>query len=259
MKARIDWQGGTLAVDFSRGRSLAIELDPSGRHPSFFSESMVSASPLRRGDFVGDMASGASCNADVFEICAHSHGTHTECVGHISHDRHAVTATIDQNPTLLRLITVPRESLMDGQFIPPSALAAVERFEGGALAVRTLPNDESKRWCDYDDAPGFPVLSTEAMKMLCASQLLHLLIDSPSIDRADSQGLENHSMWWGKNASVPAGVEDPERRSVTEMIYVPDDIIDGDYWLDLQLSPIVSDAVPSRPIIYPAQWAPVEP
>jgi hypothetical protein len=43
------------------------------------------------------------------------------------------------------------------------------------------------------------------------------------------------------------------------MIYVPDDIIDGDYWLDLQLSPIVSDAVPSRPIIYPAQWAPVEP
>ena len=60
-------------------------------------------------------------------------------------------------------------------------------------------------------------------------------------------------MWWGKNASVVPGVPQPAMRSVTEMIFVPDDIPDGLYWLDLQLAPFVSDAVPSRPIIYPVQ------
>jgi kynurenine formamidase len=253
VKARIDWGGGELAVDFSRGRSLAIELNPRGRHPTFFSNTAVKSEPLRLGGFVGHVASGGSCNAEVIEFSAHSHGTHTECVGHICPERQAVLDTIDQKPTLLRLITVPQASLEHGQFIPPATLAGIEQFDGGALAVRTMPNEDSKRWRDYNDAPGFPVFSNETMQLLSGSSLMHLLVDTPSLDASESEALENHRMWWGKDAGAPTIQANAALRSVTEMIFVPDDIPDGEYWLELQLAPIVSDAVPSRPVIYPVE------
>jgi len=238
-------------ADFSRGRSLAISFDPGGQHPSFFAETGVRSRPLRRGDFVGDISSGGSCNAEVIEFSTHSHGTHTECIGHILPDRQAVIGTVDEAPTLMRLLTVPFESLDHGVFIPASALDPLQGFEGGALAIRTLPNGADKQWRNYDEAPPFPVLSREAMKKLSERALMHLLLDTPSADQPESQELENHAMWWGLYARETPGVPNAAARSITEMIYVPDDITDNDYWLDLQLAPIVSDAVPSRPVIYP--------
>ena len=50
------------------------------------------------------------------------------------------------------------------------------------------------------------------------------------------------------------GGGDKRRRSLTEMIYVPDGIPDGLYWLHLELAPLVSDATPSRPVLYPLEW-----
>jgi len=238
-------------ADFSRGRSLAIALDPKGRHPNYFAETSVQSRPLRRGEFVGDISRGGSCNAEVIEFSAHSHGTHTECIGHILPERQAVIGTIDEAPTLMRLLTITADSLDGDGRIPSSALGALENFEGGALALRTLPNEADKQWRNYDETANFPVLSRAGMKKLSESPLMHLLLDTPSADHPESQRLENHASWWGLYAPVQPGVPNPAARSITEMIYVPDDITDGDYWLDLQLAPFVSDAVPSRPVIYP--------
>lgn len=251
MKARFDWNGNTLVVDFSQGRSLAIELQPGGPNPSFFTDSGVKTRPLTLGGFVGDMSKGGSCNAEVIEFSPHSHGTHTECVGHISSQHQSVVTVIDQQPTMMRIITVESAQLDDGMLIPAEALNHIKNFDGGALAIRTLPNAESKKERNYATEPGFPVLSAEAMKILSRSSLLHLLVDTPSVDHSDNTELQNHTIWWGLDPDVRPGVPDAGRRSITEMIYVPDDIVDGDYWLDLQLPPLVSDAVPSRPIIYP--------
>ena len=38
--------------------------------------------------------------------------------------------------------------------------------------------------------------------------------------------------------------------SITEMIYVPDEIEDGTYLLELQFAPFENDASPSRPVLY---------
>lgn len=253
MKAQIDWKGSLLTVDFSQGKSLAIDLQPGGPHPSFFSDSAASVRPLARDGFVGDMASGGSCNAQVIEFSPHSHGTHTECIGHISPDHASVTHTIDQRPTLMQLITVPSELLENGQFIPAEVLAGINQFDGEALAVRTMPNELSKQWRNYDDAPAYPVFTLDAMGLLSNSPLLHLLIDTPSLDSPDNTELENHAIWWGLDGNTAPGVPNPGIRSITEMIFVADDIPDGEYWLDLQLPPLISDAVPSRPMIYPAE------
>jgi hypothetical protein len=39
--------------------------------------------------------------------------------------------------------------------------------------------------------------------------------------------------------------------TITELIFVPNQIIDGAYLLNLQLAPFVSDATPSRPLLFP--------
>jgi kynurenine formamidase len=253
VKAQIDWNGSLLTVDFSQGRSLAIDLQPGGPHPSFFSDSAARVRPLARDGFVGDMTRGGSCNAQVIEFSPHSHGTHTECIGHISPDHASVTGTIDQQPTLMQLITVPGELLDNGRLIPAGVLAGIDRFDGKALAVRTMPNELSKQWRNYDESPVYPVFSPDAMSLLSNSPLLHLLIDTPSLDNSDNTELENHAIWWGMDGSTTRGVPNPGIRSITEMIFVADEIADGEYWLDLQLPPLISDAVPSRPMVFPVK------
>jgi hypothetical protein len=80
--------------------------------------------------------------------------------------------------------------------------------------------------------------------------LRHLLLDTPSLDSAENASLENHRAWWGLDETGRTHGFPPQNRSITEMIYVADDIADGEYWLHLELSPLVSDATPSRPMIY---------
>jgi len=251
VKATISWKGDSLTVDLSCGKSLAINIDPDGAHPSFFSDTSARSRPLKVGSFVGDMSKGGSCNAEVFEFSTHSHGTHTECLGHICIEHQNVTEVIDQEPTLMRLTTIDCDSLGPDQVIPASLISDIGQFDGNALAIRTRPNHPDKKSRNYDEAPGFPVLSKDAMHALSSSHLIHLLLDTPSADHPDSEVLENHASWWGLDETVTPGVPDASKRSITEMIFVPDEIPDGDYWLELQLPPLLSDAVPSRPVIYP--------
>ncbi len=75
------------------------------------------------------------------------------------------------------------------------------------------------------------------------------------LDRTDDQGLlANHRCWWGMESKMTTGEFPPQRRSVTEMMYVPDEVADAYYWLNLELQPLVSDATSSRPVIYPVEF-----
>jgi hypothetical protein len=73
----------------------------------------------------------------------------------------------------------------------------------------------------------------------------HLLIDTPSVDREEDGGelLAHHAFW-----NVP---DEPRyRATITELIYVPDEIEDGPYILNIQMAPFENDASPSRPVLY---------
>ena len=73
----------------------------------------------------------------------------------------------------------------------------------------------------------------------------HLLIDLPSVDRESDEGaLAAHHRFW----NYP---EDPQlHRTITEFIFVPDEVSDGFYLLNIQLSPFENDAAPSKPVLY---------
>ena len=67
----------------------------------------------------------------------------------------------------------------------------------------------------------------------------------PSIDREMDEGkLEAHHAFW----DYPNRTQ--SQKTITEMIYVPNEVIDGTYILNLQIAPFENDASPSKPIIY---------
>ena len=73
----------------------------------------------------------------------------------------------------------------------------------------------------------------------------HLLIDLPSVDKEiDGGALLAHRAFW----------EYPEKtnleRTITELIYVKNSILDGLYLLNLQISSFENDACPSKPVLY---------
>jgi kynurenine formamidase len=267
----IEWHDFRLKVDFSQGRSIAIPLQPDGPQPSFFAPSKARARPLQSGDYIGSVAHGGSCNADVLEFTPHCHGTHTECIAHLTRERGNVLELIDRAPCLTRLVSLtaadPKAS--DEHYAAASelgqpllTLAELQALLAAgftaptvqALIVRTRPNGPDKLQRDYAQAPPYPVFSDAAMQWLAGQELKHLLVDTPSLDAAHDGGrLANHRCWWGLAGASP---ERAGRRSLTEMIYVPDDIADGLYWLHLGLQPLAADATASEPVIYAAQAAP---
>jgi hypothetical protein len=97
-----------------------------------------------------------------------------------------------------------------------------------------------------------PFLTTDAMTTVAAGTWRHILLDLPSVDREDDGGLlDNHRRWWGLESGARATGPKPSVRTITEMIYAPDELLDGLYVLSLQIAPFVLDAAPSRPILFP--------
>ena len=92
-------------------------------------------------------------------------------------------------------------------------------------------------------------LSIDAMKYIVSLGVKHLLVDTPSVDRLYDDGhLTSHNIFWettGKKFN-----KDTQKKTITEMIFVNDTIEDGTYLINLQIAAFVSDAAPSRPILY---------
>jgi hypothetical protein len=76
--------------------------------------------------------------------------------------------------------------------------------------------------------------------------ILHLLLDLPSVDREEDGGaLAAHKAFW-QYPEMPR-----LEATITEMIYVDNVIADGLYLLEIQMPAMELDASPSRPYIYP--------
>jgi kynurenine formamidase len=254
---------------------LAIPLQFDGSpQPSFFVDGPASSQPLQVGDFTGSVANGASCNCAVQTLAPHCHGTHTECVGHVTRSPVTVASLTPVAPCLAVVLSVRPSQLGDTGLAPSPAHAAATDLviRGDAMAaaarawfdvpfeavvIRTLPNDESKRGRAYSGSPSpAPYFLPDAMQWLVERNVTSLVVDLPSLDRADDGGLlAAHRVYWG----LPAGSVDATQAQrgnalVTELAFVPDSTADGLYLLDLQVPAFGADAAPSRPVLYPLRY-----
>jgi arylformamidase len=256
-------------VDTAKGVSLAIPLDVHGPQPAHFGAPAARAEPLAGGGFVGDTRQGGSCNCEAVTLVPHCNGTHTEGPGHLTDERLSVHASALRPLYLAALISVspedaaesvetsapgpqPGDRLITARVIAP-ALATIGAPPVEALVVRTLPNGAGKKTRDWMEPPLPPYFSREAMALLVRRGVRHLLTDLPSVDRLLDEGLlAGHRVFFGMppGSRAVADVKRPDA-TITEMIYVPDALPDGCYALSLQLASWVSDAVPSRPVLFP--------
>lgn len=231
---------------------ISIPLRFDGPQPNAFGVDGATASTL------GDTRQGSSVNFEQYTFTPHCNGTHTECVGHITNERISVRECLTDVIVSAVLVSVEPEIEVSGDRLitigglktagvqPPAASGGSD-----SLIVRTLPNDTEKLTRAYGDSCLPPYFTTGAMSYIVECGFRHLLVDLPSIDRMFDEGkLINHRIFWNVE---PGSVEtNPETRinsTITELIYVPIEIRDGKYLLNLQIAPFEADAAPSRPIL----------
>lgn len=271
MNSQISLGGNSFAIDPDAAIDLSIPLNFNGPQPNAFGVETASSEPCRAGDLVGDTRQGGSCNFEQYTFIPHCNGTHTECIGHITHERFSIGDCLREAfipATLISVEPVRAPESADTYTVEADSIdliitrKALERAfkldrdaESGcdALIVRTLPNDEAKKARSYGEDNIPPYFSTEAMEYVVDLGVRHLLVDLPSIDRLFDEGkLSNHRIFWNVGqGSFETNSESRIHNTVTEMIYVPSDVVDGGYLLNLQIAPFQADAAPSRPVIFP--------
>lgn len=203
--------------------------------------------PVRANGFIGSIEEGGSVNFRNIFFNPHGNGTHTECLGHITKEVYSINQHMKDFVMEAILISIVPKEIENGDFVitPVLLQEALGDNLSKALVIRTIPNLSSKKFNDYSSTNP-PYMEVECIHVLNKMGVEHLLLDLPSVDRESDEGvLAMHHAFW----QVP---ENPQfHKTITELIYVPDDVMDGKYLLSLQVAPFENDASPSRPVLYP--------
>ena len=254
-------------IDLNNPFDISIPLNFNGSQPNAYDVEKAVSKPCETGNLIGDTRRGGSCNFEQITFIPHCSGTHTESIGHITHERISVHACLRDTFVRATLISIAPENANqtdetysiglndEDKLITRSKLEnALRKTDDDfldALIIRTLPNGEDKLSKTYlEEIP--PFFSTEAMEYILEKNVKHLLVDVPSVDRIFDEGkLSNHRIFWNVEAgSFELNEKSFPRKTITEMIFAPDFVENGAYILNLQIAAFQSDASPSRPRLF---------
>ena len=253
MELHFSHKGNTYCADLTTGRDLTIPINPDG--PRAWYVPQVRISPVLNQHFTGSVALGGRVNFNDVFFNPHGHGTHTETMGHIT--KHPMPiADLSRFFFPAQLISLAPEccsvqqgtAQIDDQIITAQQIRMAlhdNGFAPEALLIRTLPNDSTKLHRNYSNT-NFPYLAADAAAYLADNHVYHLLLDLPSVDREEDGGelAAHHNFWRNGDASRA-------HCTITEMIFVPNDIMDGNYLVHIVPAAFENDAAPSRIMLYP--------
>ncbi len=246
MFVTINHKGKIFKTDFNQPIDISIPLRASTENITAWHVEAPKFEPVRMGDWIGDVNRGASVNFRNIFFNPHGHGTHTECVGHISKENYTINQSLKQFFFLAELVTVLPEEQDNGDFIITQkqieTVLGEKRPE--AIVIRTVSNPVSKMNAHYSGTNP-PFLHHEAAHYIQSIGIRHLLIDMPSVDKEKDEGklLAHHAFWqYPHNTRLDA--------TITELIYVPNTVFDGTFFLNLQIVSFENDASPAKPVLY---------
>jgi kynurenine formamidase len=244
LKAIITHKDQTFSVDLSRPIDISIPLK-DGENPQAWYIDKPTISPVRSEDWVGKVSEGGDVNFNTITFNPHAHGTHTECVGHITEKVHSINEHLTQFFFIAEVVTVASERRGEDSVISKKQLQYdLNGKTPEALVIRTLPNTQDKKTKNWSHT-NWTYIEESAMVFLRKLGVKHLLIDLPSVDREKDEGeLKAHKAFWDVEGSIRMDA------TITEMIFVPHQIEDGTYVLNLQIAPFENDATPSKPVLY---------
>lgn len=245
MIATIKIKERLVNVDFSKPLDISIPLISSENNPIAWNMEAPIISPVIEDTWIGKVSEGASINFNTIEFNPHAHGTHTECIGHITPHFYSINDTLKEFFFLAEVISILPESREKDKIITKSQIE--KQLEGKspeAIIIRTFPNSDSKLSKKYTNT-NWPYLLEETAMFISELGIQHILIDTPSIDKEKDDGkLVAHKAFW----NYP---ESPRLlATITEFIYVPNKVKDGNYLLNLQIASFQNDAAPSKPVLY---------
>ncbi len=240
-------------IDLSKPIDISIPLTNTDENPiAWYIEKPV-IEPVVFGDWIGKVSEGkSSTNFNNIFFNPHGHGTHTECLGHITWEFYSINQCLKQFFFFAEVISIEPEIQGNDWVITKNQIekALVNSNSIEAIIIRTLPNLESKKSLKYSNTNP-PYLAEDAAIFIRNSGIQHLLIDLPSVDKEHDEGkLLAHKAFW--NVKDVNNLNDSARLNctITEMIYVPNAVTDGSYLLNLQIASFENDASPSKPILY---------
>jgi len=238
-------------IDLSRPIDVSIPLTNTDENPiAWYIEKPV-IEPVVFGDWIGSIKEGASTNFNTISFNPHGHGTHTECLGHITREFYSINQCLKQFFFLAELVSIVPEMQGDDWVITRNQIKkALGLKTPEAIIIRTLPNFKIKKSLKYSNTNP-PYLAEDAALFIRENGIKHLLIDLPSVDKEHDEGkLLAHKAFWNvkdiNNLNANARLD----CTITEMIYVADEVEDGSYLLNLQIASFENDASPSKPILY---------
>lgn len=244
MEILLAFKGKNYKADLAVPYDISLAVAPGEGHVRAWYLPPVVMEPVRMGDWIGAVASGASVNFRNILFNPHGHGTHTETVGHISPEIHSVNTFFREFFCFADLVSISPFEQDGDRIILRGQLASACPDTADAVIIRTLPDDPGKCNRDYSHTNP-PYLHHDAAAWLRERGVRHLLIDTPSVDREEDGGnlLAHHAFW-----------NYPERprldATITELVYVGSEIPDGRYFMNLQVAPVENDAAPSRPLLF---------
>lgn len=246
MISKITHKGKSYNVDLASPIDISIPLRAGENNVNAWYSAPVKIEPVRMGDWVGDVNQGGSVNFRNIFFNPHGNGTHTECVGHISKENYSINQCLKTFFFIAELITVLPEQTSEGDLVITKKMIenCIEDKRPQAIVIRTLDNSVSKINKQYSNTNP-PYLEAEATQLIDALGIDHILIDLPSVDKeVDGGKLASHHAFWQYPHNTKLN------RTITEMIYVPNNVYDGSYLLNLQIASFENDASPSKPVLY---------
>ena len=245
MKAIIEYNSRKIAIDVSLPIDISIAIDLTKENVNAWYIGDPEIFPQKFGEDIVKVSEGAVINFNNIHFNPHSHITHTECVGHITEKVHSVNQNLKHYFFLAEVVTVAPEFIKGDFVISKKQLQSqLGNKKRDAIIIRTLPNLPEKKSKKYSDTNPTYLLE-EAAIYLREKGIKHLLIDLPSVDKERDEGkLLAHNAFWNTSGILRMDA------TITELIYVPNSVEDGEYLLNLMIAPFENDATPSKPILY---------
>jgi len=236
----------SFSFDSSKAIDLTLPFIPNGLNANCYYADQPKASVISMGDFVGSVALGGTVNYQKITFTPHGNGTHTECLGHITDNpSHTIDKAISDSLVPAYLVSVEPELIGEDLVIGLKTIQELNLENKGAkaLIIRTLPNTD-KEFKQYSNTNP-PYLAPEIGAYLAEIGIEHLVVDLPSVDKEVDGGLlQVHNGFWQTGGEVRTNA------TITELAFIPTESEDGLYILQLGIPRWVSDAAPSRLLLY---------
>lgn len=245
MIATIEYNSRKLKIDLTQPLDISIPISNGASNVNAWYIGPPKIEPEVFDEDIISVENGASVNFNTITFNPHSHGTHTETVGHIVKEKYSINKCLKTFFFLAEVITVAPEKRGEDYVISAKQLQfALGNKKREALVVRTMPNTSEKKTRQYSNT-NWTYFEEDAIKLLVKKGIKHLLVDLPSVDREEDGGeLKGHNAFWNTKGVIRKDA------TITEFIYVSNKIEDGAYILNLQIAPFENDATPSKPVLY---------